>query len=257
MIQLEGLLGLGLVLLSAALLFALSIPGRGSRQPRSTLRPLPALQRLRRAIGLAVEEGKRLHISLGTANLLSPWNASALAGLSALERLTQLSRNSDRPPVTTSGEGALALLSQDTQHAAYRLGNSLELYHPDRGRLGGVTPFAYAAGTLPVIRDEQVSANLLIGHFGPEAALLCDAAEQQDAFTLAASDSLPAQAVLFAAAREPLIGEELFAIPAYLQAGAAHQASLRVQDLLRWGLLIVLLGGVLFKLIETLLGASF
>jgi hypothetical protein len=45
------------------------------------------------------------------------------------------------------------------------------------------------------------------------------------------------------------IGEELFAIPAYMQAGPAYAASLRVQDLLRWVLIILLLGGAVLKIL--------
>ena len=41
----------------------------------------------------------------------------------------------------------------------------------------------------------------------------------KDAFVLAASDAFSAQSVFYATAGETLIGEELFAIPAYLQAG--------------------------------------
>jgi hypothetical protein len=37
------------------------------------------------------------------------------------------------------------------------------------GRVGGLTPVSYAAVTLPVIYDEQVSATVLAGYFGSEA----------------------------------------------------------------------------------------
>ena len=46
-----------------------------------------------------------------------------------------------------------------------------------------------------------------------------------------------------------LIGEELFAVPAYLQAGPFHVASLQVQDILRWVVIALILGGVVLKLV--------
>jgi hypothetical protein len=236
----QPILGLLLILISAGLLFAFSLPQRG--RSRVVLRPMRAFQRLRRAIGLAVEDGTRLHVSLGQASIVSPNNASALIGLSTLERVGFLSSVSDRPPVATSGDGTLAILSQDTLNAAYRIANSPELYSPIQARLAGPTPFSYIAGTLPVIFDERVSANILVGNFGPESALLAEAADQEDSFMLAASDAVAAQSVMYATATEPLIGEELFAIPAYLQAGPTHQAGLRAQDVLRWlvaGVLVI------------------
>jgi hypothetical protein len=44
------------------------------------------------------------------------------------------------------------------------------------------------------------------------------------------------------------VGEELFAAGAYSNAGNAHQASLQVQDILRWAIILVLLGGSALKL---------
>jgi hypothetical protein len=201
------------------------------------------MQRLRRAIGLAVEDGSRLHVSLGRSSIISPTNASALVGLSTLERIGMLSSVSDRPPVATSGDGTLALLSQDSLRAAYRLGNIPEQYDPVQSRLTGPTAFSYVAGTLPIIHDERISANILVGNFGPEIGLMLDAADREGAFTLAASDSFAAQSVLYAAASEPLIGEELFAVPAYLQAAPIHQAGLRAQDVLRWLVILSLVVG--------------
>lgn len=240
----QPVLGLLLILGSAGLLFAYSLPQR--KRPRVVNRPIRAFQRLRRAIGQAVENGTRLHVSIGQASIVSPNNASALVGLNTVEQVGQLSSVSDRPPVVTSGDGTLAILSQDTLRAAYRLANNPESFSPVQARLAGPTPFSYIAGTLPIIHDERISANILVGNVGPEAALLADANDQEDAFLLAASDAIAAQSVLYASATEPLIGEELFAIPAYLQAGATQQASLRVQDVLRWVVIGVLgIGSIL------------
>jgi hypothetical protein len=243
----QPILGLLLILGSAGMLFAFALPQRG--RPRVVNRPIRAFQRLRRAIGLAVEDGTRMHVSIGQASIVSPNNASALVGLSTIERIGQMSSVSDRPPVVTSGDGTLAILSQDTLRAAYRTTNNLELYNPTQARLAGPTPFSYIAGTLPVIYDERVSANILVGNFGPEVALLAEASDAEGAFLLAASDAIAAQAVLYTTATEPLIGEELFAIPAYMQSGATHTASLRAQDVLRW---LVIAGMVLGSILAIL-----
>jgi hypothetical protein len=246
---LGSIIGLLLILLAAGLMFFFSFR---QRRTRVVLRPIRAMQRLRRAIGLAIEDGTRLHVSIGKSSIISLNNGSALAGLSTLERIGMLSSLSDRPPVATTGDGTLALLSQDTLRASYRLSNVPELYDPSQARLTGPTPFSYVAGTIPIILDERISANLLVGSFGSEVALMIDAAERKNAFTLAASDAFAAQAVLYATASEPLIGEELFAVPAYLQAGSMQQAGLRTQDILRWVLIAALLIGAGLSLLGIL-----
>ncbi len=252
--SLEQIAGFALVVLAGILIVVFSFVLPRSR--KFTLRNIPALQRLRRSVGLTIEDGKRLHVSLGNAGILSPGSASALAGLSAIERLTLLSMVSDKPPVVTSGDGSLMMLSQDTTRFIYRRGNALSQYDALRGRVCGLTPFSYIVGAMPVITLEDVFTSVLIGRFGPEVAFLNDIAYQKQVYSLAASDDLSAQAVMLATAQDVVIGEELFAIPAYLKAGPIHQASLFTQDILRWLLVAVLLGGVIMVILVQFFGIT-
>jgi hypothetical protein len=229
---------------SANLLGALTFLQRKS-PPK--LRSIPALTRLYRAIGLSVEDGTRLHVSLGRGSLLQARNGATLAALAMLRYLAERTSAGDRPPVATSGDPVISLLTQDTLKAGYQAAGADDQYQPTTGRLSGLTPFSYAAGAMSVVRDENVSANVLMGNFGPEVALLVESAERDSVTTLGGSDDLAAQAVLYAAAPEPLIGEEVFAAGAYLDAGPAHTASLTVQDVLRWSLIVSLLAGAVLK----------
>lgn len=229
-----------LLILAAVLLLGLTLWRR--RSPAS-LRPINAYERLNRSVGLAVENGTRLHITLGRGNLFTARGGSALAGLAMLRRLSERTSVSDRPPVVTSGDASLAILSQDTLQSGYRAAGVEEQYRPSTGRLTGLSPFSYAAGTLPVVHDENVSANIALGDFGPEAGLLTEAAERENANLIAASDNLSAQSIFYVSAQDPLIGEELFAAGAYVGAGASHEASLNTQDILRWIIILVILIG--------------
>lgn len=244
------MIGLGILVVAAILLLLLTIWRR--RSP-ATLRSISAYERLNREVGLAVENGTRLHISLGRGNLFTSRGGSALAALAMLRRIAERTSVSDRPPIVTSGDAALTILSQDTSQSGYRAAGAEEQFRATAGRMTGLSPFSYAAGTIPVTRDENVSANILIGDLGAEAALSVEAADRQDARLIAASDNLSAQSIFYAAAQDPLIGEELFASGAYVGAGASHEASLQVQDVLRWLLILVMLGGAALKL----LGFSF
>jgi len=236
---------IAVVALAAFLLLAFTALRR--RSP-AVLRHIEAYERLNRVVGLAVETGMRLHISLGRGNLFTARGGSAFAGLAMIRRLAERTSVSDRPPIVTSGDASLSILSQDTLQAGYKAAGAEEQYRLSTGRLAGLTPFAYAAGTIPVTRDENVSANIVIGDLGAESALLAEAADRQDTHLIAASDNLSAQSVLFASAQEPLIGEELFASGAYMGAGASHEASLQVQDVLRWLIILAILAGALLKL---------
>jgi hypothetical protein len=246
------MIALGLLVLASVLLLGLTFWRRRSAAAAS-LRLIDAYDRLNRSVGLAVENGTRLHISLGQGNFLSARGGSALAGLAMLRRLSERTSLSDRPPVVTSGDAPLAILSQDTLQAGYRAAGAQDQYRFTTGRLTGLTPFSYAAGTLPIIHDESVSANIVIGDLGTESALLTEAADRENTSLIAASDNLSAQSVFFASSQDPLIGEELFAAGAYVGAGASHEASLHVQDILRWIIILAIILGSLLKFIGALI----
>lgn len=240
-------LGLIIVLVTLVLILFFSLKPIRTKFP-PFFRRISSIQKLRRALGMAVEEGSGIHVSLGKASLLQPSSTSAFIGLSTLHRLGQLSGDSDRTPVSTSGDGSLALMSQDVLITTARETGTIQQFQPNQGYVSGVTPLSYVVGALSAVNDPEVKTNVLIGNFGPEAGFLSAASEERNSFTLAASDSLAAQAVFFATAGEPLIGEELYAVPAYLLYSPIHQASLRVQDILRWGIMVVLIGGVILQL---------
>ena len=240
-----GLVSLVLILIFFGLILLFSFAGRS--RPGVELRQIPAFKKLRHAISLAVEAGTRLHISLGRGDITRPESASAFVGLSMVERMSKSAATGDSPPIVTTGDSSLAILAQDTLKTSYQEMGLIDQYERTSSQLLGVSPFSYAAGTLPIISDENTSASILIGSFGTEVALLTDAGERSGNLTLAGTDDISAQAILYATAHEPLIGEELYAGGAYVQAGAMHAASLRAQDVIRWLIVIAILGGILLN----------
>jgi hypothetical protein len=234
-----------IILVSAALLFGITL---WKRKSPANLREMPAMTRLYRTLGLSIEDGTRLHIALGTGSLLDARGGSALAGLAMLRHIAERTSVSDKPSVASAGDPMLGLLTQDTLQSGYQAAGVEELYVPTTGRVTGLSPFGYAAGTMNISQNENVSANIIIGHFGPEAALLAEASDRENVVMIGASDDLTGQSVLFANTQDAFIGEELFAAGAYLGAGASHVASLTVQDILRWVVILALLGGAVVKL---------
>jgi hypothetical protein len=97
-IGVESIIGLVLLLATAGLMFWFSLSSARS-SCRVRCGRYAALRRTRRAIGLSVEDGKRIHVSIGKASILSPNNASGLVGLNTIDRISQFSMISDRPPV--------------------------------------------------------------------------------------------------------------------------------------------------------------
>jgi hypothetical protein len=129
----------------------------------------------------------------------------------------------------------------------YKQQNAAERYDSDSARVVGLTPIAFATALTPLVKDEAVAGNVLIGPVGPEAVLLTEAAGRAHVTTIAGSDNPTAQAVLFATADHPLVGEDVYAVSAYLGRSRAHVASLQAQDWMRLVLAAAIVVGVIWK----------
>ncbi len=237
---------LGLALLALFLVLMLLYAALGRRWP-AVFRPMPALDGLGQAIERAVEAGERVHVSLGTGSVIGSDSAPALAGLTVLAQVASATSMGDKPPVATAGDGAMAILAQDTLRTAYARAGALARYQPTSGRLLGPTPFSYVAALPTLLATEDISVHMLIGSFGAEGGLAADFGERRRIFVLAGTDDVQSQSLLYATAEHPLIGEEVFASGAYLNAGPLHRASLRAQDGIRWLIVIMILAGTVLR----------
>ncbi len=228
--------GWGLLFVAAFMgwfaLFRLLARRKGARPV--ALREIEAFSRLPVTVGQAVETGRRLHISLGTGAMGDVNSASTLAGLALLDQVSDAAVISDKPPIVTTADGITALLAEDTLRSVYKRKNALARYDPNSAQVAGTDAYAFASAITGLTKDEAVAGTILIGAVGPEAILLTEAGHRAEVTTLAGADDPAAQAILFAAANNPLVGEDVFAGGAYIASGLpAHIASLRAQDMMR------------------------
>jgi len=240
----------GLAFLAVFLILIIYYATGDRKLALTNFREIKAFSTLRRAVGLALEAGSRIHLSIGRGNVIGPQSAIGFQSLSILNRINQFTAPSDRPTITSSGEGAWMVLSQDTMRSTSQAVDAP--FDQTQGRLTGLTPFPFAAGALDITLNEEVATNVLVGNFGGELALITEAGERGGILNIGGTDNIPGQAIMFTATHEPLIGEEVFAGGAYMGAGDTHIASLRAQDILRWVLIVIVLVGAALKLIGVL-----
>jgi len=239
---------LGFLVLLAFIGLMLGFYFLGKQWPVS-FRSLKGYEALTFQLERAVEAGERVHLSLGTGTVIGQDCAPALAGLTILARLAASTAMSDKPVIASTGDGAMSILAQDTLASAYRKVGASAKYDFTSGRMIGPTPFSYVAAIPHLLDTEDISVHLMSGSYGVEGALTADFGKRQNAFVLAGTSDVQSQALLYATADYPLIGEEVFASGAYLDMGMMHDASLRTQDLIRFAIIGLILVGILLKTI--------
>jgi hypothetical protein len=238
--------GLLLVVLTVVLMGLFAYIDR--HQKRGNLRPIPSLESLQKSISLVVEGGKGMHVSLGRGGVLGPQFGGSIMALNILKHAARQSVNGDIPPLSTSGDGLLNILGQETLEAAYSGSRLPQGYGIMGSQVTGVTPYSYVAGAMMAQHPDNQAVVVITGNYGAEVALLADMAERSRMHTISGTNDLTAQAMLFVTTRAPLIGEEFFAANAYIQPSGLNLASVRTQDILRVMLAVGMIVGVILKL---------
>ena len=239
-----GYLALLIAVVLGLLIVALTLLSRRASFRQRVLRPIDGFQSLPATVGQAVETGQRLHISLGTGAIGTADTAITVAGLTVLDQISAAAAVSDRPPVVTTANGPATLLAQDVLHSVYARQNALARYDPESAQVSGLTPISWGAAQTSLPRDEAAAGTVLIGAVGSEAMLLAEGSRRAGATTLAGTDNLTTQAMLFAATDHPLLGEDVFAGAAYIGGRPQHVASLAAQDLARVVISVFVVVGV-------------
>lgn len=240
---------LAILLVLMVLLFLLTRSVRAGRT--AVLRPLPSYEGLAGQVGRAIESGRQLHLTLGQASLVGNANPTSVSATAVLDHLAKDGCANGTPPLVTVGDGTLLPLAQGSIQQALakaRRSGDFEL-SLTQFVAHGTDPFAYGAGVAALLQQQGVASNIMVGRFGPELALITEAANRQNIEQVIGTDDPAALAVAVVATDNVLIGEELFATSAYLEGSPSQIASLQLQDILRWLVVFFILGTAVFQLV--------
>ncbi len=212
------------------------------RRRALALRPIAAYNMLPLLVGEAIEADRPIHVSIGSSGVGGDNTILTLAAVELAYQVAQRAAIGTSVPMITTNETSTLPLAHGILQRAYGNRDLLERYRANGARWypSGAQSLAFAAALTTTLGDERVATNVLAGNFGPELALVLDAAHRRRLPSIATSASPEGQAVAYALSDYPLIGEEVFTAGGYLGESASQGAVIATQDVLR-GLLILLI----------------
>jgi hypothetical protein len=223
---------------------------RGSTLP--TVRPLPAVDALRSLTERAIEEGRATHIALGTGALAGDRAVETMVGLTAMSHIADQARRANQIPVVTTADPAVQLMAGEVlaQDEATR-----KRAAQDYARFIAPQAIGYGVGTRALMQEEQLGLTAVLGDIGDEYLYLAATHPgggqhfyPPEVAGTTRPETLP---LVQLTARNPLLGEELFAYGAYLGKTTQQWAGVMVQDAGRVLLVVMLIAGAV---VATLLG---
>lgn len=220
------------------------------------LRPLAALDVVRDAIQRGAETGRAIHVSPGPDAVSGRvGTAETIAGLLAAERVAANAALRGAPLVASSGDAVSYLALRGVLHDAYQRAGLGQDYNPVNVQLlAHQDPFAYAAGVAGIYERQRIEASQMIGGFGQELLLFGAEGQQRAVPQLIGATSPAAIALATLSTTTPLIGEEIYAVDAYLASTREPAARLMVHDFLRTTVIVLVLGGLLYAVVSPFLG---
>ncbi|MFN8379788.1 MAG: DUF6754 domain-containing protein [Anaerolineae bacterium] len=204
------------------------------------IRTITGYQALPDHVGLAIEKGQGLHVSLGSAGLGGATSTTALAANELLYQISLRSSVGGTVPAVTMSEPTAIPMAYGTLQAALRKRGAAPrgTFDPAvQWYAGGARSLAFAAAITGAMANERSAYNVFAGSFGLELALPLLASQRGHAASLATSDQVEGQAVAYGMADQALLGEEMYAAGAYLGDSASALGGVIAQDVLR-GLII-------------------
>lgn len=228
------------------------------RLPRG--RPLPALDLLRAALGRGAETGRATHVSpgasvLGAADGSRATTAELIAGLLVAERVAAEAALNGAPILVSSGDAVAHLALRGSIRQAYQVAGQAQEYDPSRVQLlAHNDELAYATGVATIYARERLEASALIGGFNHEFLLLGEEGAQRDLPQMVGTTNSLALPLMVLTTPATLIGEEIYAAEAYVAPAGPAQARLLTQDTLRTAVIVLLVVGFLYGLIQPSFG---
>jgi hypothetical protein len=207
------------------------------------IRRIPAVSAMDEAIGRATEMGRKI---LYVPGILSLSEIQTIASLAILGHVAKQSAIYGAGLEVPNIDPLTFSAARETVKQAY-----LEAGKPDHFKEDMVTyitydQFAYAASVTGKMVREKPAANFLIGSFFAESLIFAEIGHSTGAIQIAGTAELAQLPFFVTACDYTLLAEELYAASAYLSREPVLLGSIKAQDMIKAGLMVMVGAGILF-----------
>lgn len=219
------------------------------RGRKPNLRLLSPVTKLRNIIEQSAETGSRVQYAPGSGGLTGQsGTAEALNGLTTQASLSRIAARTKGQLVIQTDDTLTYVAANDIHQSEYvQAGREDDYNRIDSHFVTQQDRVAFAAALTATDAESDVSGQILLGRFGDEVLLATDKAVSRKLPQIAGSTQVEALPLMLTTAglKNTLIGEEIYATPAYVDRKASHLASLQVQDWVRVAIIAAIIVGTI------------
>jgi hypothetical protein len=230
-----------IVLISAILVYI----QRAASGKIPDLRRLPAVDVITEIVGRTVEMGRPVWYLFGSTDLTTPSIlAPTVAAFQTLSYVARVSARLGAKLFVPLNQGLAYTMANDIVREAYLAENKLDDFDP----LKTVMYLPSGADRMYIINhmwEEQVAGAFFLGSWYHEAVIYTENAARVGAVMLGGTDTTHNIPFLVAICDYSVIGEELYALGAYVSQDALQSSSLAGQDIGKYLAIVAIILGVI------------
>ena len=215
------------------------------------IRRIPGIDAIEEGIGRATEMGKPVLYVPGIDELQ---DIQTIASMLILGQVGKMVAEYQSDIIVSCCIPIVREVADEVVRAGFYQAGHPDAYRPQNTRFISSEQFAFCAGTNGIIYREKPATNIYLGRFFAESLILAETGFVNKSIQIAGTAEATQLPFFIAACDYTLIGEELFAVSAYLSKDPRLISSLKASD---WTKVLCVVAIVLGTLENTLTGGGF
>ncbi len=207
------------------------------------IRRIAGVDAIEEAVGRSTEMGRPVLYVTGVEEIQ---NIQTIASLLVLGRVAEMTAEYDTEMKVANFFPLTMVVAEEIVKQGYANAGRIDAHKPENVMFISAEQFAFAAGVNGLILRDKPACNIYLGRFFAESLILAETGYVTKAIQIAGTAEITQLPFFIAACDYTIIGEELYAVSAYLSREPNLLAQLKASDLLKVGILgIVIIGAAL------------
>jgi hypothetical protein len=205
------------------------------------IRRIPGIDAIEEGIGRATEMGKPVLYVPGIDSLE---DIQTIASMLILGEISKTIAEYQADIIVSCCVPIVREVADEVVRSGYYRAGHPDAYDPTSVRFISNDQFAFCAGTNGIMHRTKPATNIYLGRFFAESLILAETGFVNESIQIAGTAEATQLPFFIAACDYTLIGEELFAVSAYLSQDARLVSSLKASDIIKVAAIILLVLGV-------------
>ena len=211
------------------------------RRPKDIyVRRIPGVDAIEDAVGRSTEMGRPVLYVTGLEEIQ---DIQTLASLLILGHVAELTATYDTEIKVANYYPLTMVVAEEIVRQGYANAGRMDAHRPENVMFITAEQFAFAAGVNGIILRDRPATNIYFGKFFGESLLLAETGFLTGAVQIAGTAELAQLPFFVAACDYTLIGEEMYAVSAYLSREPTLLANLKAGDRFKLAAMIFIVAG--------------